>query len=447
VTGASVTCGRLLVAGGWSLVAGCSLLVETDPVQAADLGPVRPDERKQSAFDLFLIFAGANIVATTLQTGATIASSFGLGQAIALILAAAVLGSALVALLAPLGPRLGVPSIVAARDALGFRGAALVAALLYITNFAWFAINNVIAASLLARAFGPEGSERGWAIALGLAATVIVARGPSAVRAADRIAVPVMLIVGLVLTWALWQPAAPAAPPDGSVSRAGGFDIVIGYQVSWLLMFADYSRYTPSGARAGVAVFLGLFLTSLWFMPLGVVAARLAGTVDPGAMLEAAGAGVWSAILMALATITTNFVNVYMSTLAWKSLTRRSADQASVWSIGLIGTALALFSTGWLTRYADFMVLLGSVLIPVGGVLLAHFVILRRMPSIDRLYDAASPLRTAGGGFRWQGLCAWLAGTIVYFATRDIGATVPSMATAVAVYLAVSRPGRRHGHD
>ena len=38
-----------------------------DPVQ---LGPVPPHERTQPAFDLFLIFAGANIVATTLVTGA-----------------------------------------------------------------------------------------------------------------------------------------------------------------------------------------------------------------------------------------------------------------------------------------------------------------------------------------------------------------------------------------
>jgi purine-cytosine permease-like protein len=31
-----------------------------------------------------------------------------------------------------------------------------------------------------------------------------------------------------------------------------GLDVVIGYQVSWILMFADYSRYTRS-ARGSAA--------------------------------------------------------------------------------------------------------------------------------------------------------------------------------------------------
>jgi NCS1 family nucleobase:cation symporter-1 len=106
-------------------------------MRAADLGPVGLEQKTQSASDLFLIFAGANIVATTLQTGATLATAHGLGAALGLIAIGTGLGSAFVAVLAPLGSRLGVPSIVAARAVFGLRGAALVALLLYVTNFAW----------------------------------------------------------------------------------------------------------------------------------------------------------------------------------------------------------------------------------------------------------------------------------------------------------------------
>jgi purine-cytosine permease-like protein len=388
--------------------------------------------------DLFLIFAGANIVATTLQTGATLAPAFGLRAAAPLIIVAALLGSAVVALLAPLGPRFGVPSIIAIRDVLGMRGAALVALLLYVTNFAWFAINNVIAASALVAAFGPVHAERVWTVALGVLATVMVARGPAAVRAADRVAVPIMLVVGLLLTWALWQRPASDAPGAASMTPTGAFDIVVGYQVSWLLMFADFSRYSRSGRQAARAVFLGLFVTSLWLVPLGLVAARVAGSADPGTMLQAAGVGASGAVLMALATVTTNFVNVYMSTLAWKSLVPRAADQVSVWSIGLIGTALGLFSTAWLSRYADFMVLLGSVLIPVGGVLIAHFVLLRRQPRVEDLYDPHGRL-AARQGFQWPGMTAWMLGTVTYFIPSPIGATLPAMLVAVVAYLTLAR--------
>ena len=78
-----------------------------------------------------------------------------------------------------------------------------------------------------------------------------------------------------------------------------------------------------------MAVFLGLLLTSLWMMPLGLAAARVAGSQDPGAMMHAIGLGWAGAVLMVLATVTTNFVNIYMSGLAWKSLFPRTGDQWS----------------------------------------------------------------------------------------------------------------------
>src|SRR5688500_19092335 len=100
-----------------------------------------------------------------------------------------------------MGPRLGVPSVIAARAALGRRGAALLAVLLYITNFAWIALNNVIAASACARVLGGPGTEKAWALALGVLATAVVAAGPRAVGRADRVAVPLMVLTGALLLW------------------------------------------------------------------------------------------------------------------------------------------------------------------------------------------------------------------------------------------------------
>ena len=67
-------------------------------------------------------------------------------------------------------------------------------------------------------------------------------------------------------------------------------------------------------------MFLGLAVTALWFMPLGLVASLSAGSPDPGAMVYAVGIGWWGAVLLTVATLTTNFVNIYMSALAFKSL-------------------------------------------------------------------------------------------------------------------------------
>lgn len=411
-------------------------------MQPVEIGPVPENERTQSPLDIFLIFAAANIVATTLQVGASLASSFTFRIAIVTIVGGVVAGSLIVASVSPIGPRLGVPSIIATRAVLGLRGAAIVAVFLYLMNFAWIALNNVIAASAASQVAGGEG--RYWSIGLGLAATAVVAAGPRAVAIAARFSVPLLVLVGLAFTIALFRLPEVA---ETSVTGNGGrwfnsLDIVIAYQVSWILMFADYTRYTRSERGSVVAVFSGLALTSLWFMPLGLVAARVAGSHDPGTMTAALGLGIFGPLLHAVATITTNFVNIYLSALALKSLFPRVGQQFSIWSIGIIGTTLGAFSGQWLDRYADFMVLLGASLVPVGALLFAHFFLLKVPVRPADLYDREGPY-SSGLGFSPGAILAWATGTIVYFKAAEVGGTLPAIVATIAVYLVARRIGKR----
>jgi purine-cytosine permease-like protein len=412
-------------------------------VNAVDIGPIAPAERRQPALDLFLIFACANIVATTFQTGASLVPAFSLPSALTLVAIGGLSGSLLIALLSAVGPRLGVPSVVAARAALGMRGAGLVALLLYATNFAWIAVNNVIAASACAHLAGGPGSERAWAVGLGIVSTLIVAGGPRLVARADRLAVPLLTVVGVVLTVAcLRLPSSVLwAPGTGALSWLRGLDIVVGYQVSWILMFADYSRYTASARRGSVAVFLGLALTSLWLMPLGAIASRAATSSDPGAMLQALKLGLSGAVLMTVATVTTNFVNIYMSSLALRVLVPKAGDQVTVWSTGLIAAGLSLFSGAWLDRYASFMMVLGGILVPVGGILLARFYVMRSPVRVESLYDKSGEF-SRSWGFDVSGLTAWACGGATYYMASGIGGTMPSLVVAVGVYLVLKRMPR-----
>lgn len=402
-------------------------------MQPVEIGPVPLHERTQRPLDIFFIFAAANIVATTLQVGASLASGFSFTTALVTIAGGVIAGSAIVASLAPIGPRLGVPSIIAVRAVLGFRGAAIVAIFLYLMNFAWIALNNVIAASAATQVAGGSGPV--WSIGLGLAATAVVAAGPRAVTLAARFAVPLLVLVGLLFTFALFRLPSVSTAVTGGEPWFSALDIVIAYQVSWILMFADYTRYTRSERGSAIAVFSALALTSLWFMPLGLVAAHVAGSDDPGAMTASLGLGILGPLLHAVATITTNFVNIYLSALALRSLFPRVGQQFSVWSIGIIGTTLGAFSGQWLDRYADFMVLLGASLVPVGSLLFAHFFLLRVTVETDDLYRSDGPYgRTFG--FSPAALLAWAAGTTTYFLATSIGGTLPAIIVTIAVYLA-----------
>jgi NCS1 family nucleobase:cation symporter-1 len=253
--------------------------------------------------------------------------------------------------------------------------------------------------------------------------------------------VPLLAAVAIALTIACARALrGPLAAPVSTMSWSRGLDVVIGYQVSWILMFADYSRYTRSARGSATAVFLGLALTSAWMMPLGAIAARVAGSTDPGTMLSALGLGAAGAVLLTIATLTTNFVNIYMSSLAWKSLFPKARDGAVVWSIGLIGTALSAIPGVWLEQYTNFMIVLGAVLVPVGGVLLAHYSAEGTTHDLTpALYDDRGPFR----GVNRAGVLAWTAGIATYFAAGSIGGTVPALIVSIVAYIGLRRAIQR----
>jgi NCS1 family nucleobase:cation symporter-1 len=412
-------------------------------MRAVDLSPLHEHEQTERPVDLFLIFVGANIVATTLQVGASLPATLGLGTALGVIAVGAVAGAALVAALAPIGTRLRVPSIVAVRATLGFSGAQTLAFLLFITNFAWIALNNVIAASICVRLTN-VGTAGLWATAIGLLATLVVLAGPRAAGLVDRIAVPLLLLSGGVFTLACWRAPWPAwstgDAPSGDLLR--GLDVVAGYQVSWLLMFADYPRFVRSARGAGIAVFLGLALTALWFMPLGLIASSVAQSSDPGAMVFALGLGWWGAMLLALATLTTNFVNIYMSALALRSLRPAVPDGAAVWLIGAVGAVLSLLSNAWIEQFAGLTLLLAGAFVPIGGILLAHYFVLRRPVRVPDLYDESGPY-SMGSGWSVAGTAAWMLGALVFYIAQPIGGSLPCLAASMLIYIVLAR--RRDG--
>ena len=226
-------------------------------MDAADLSPVPESQRTQPAFDLFLIFAAANIVATTLQTGAVLGARYGRTDVVVLVVAGACFGASLVAMLAPVGSRTGVPSMIAARAPLGYRGAQLVSGLLYLTNFAWIAVNNTIAASVCAQVLGGTETARLWSAGLGVLATAVVARGPRAVGHADRIAMPIMVVAGAFLTWAAFTlpprtDLVSSLPPPTGALGAGRRDRLSGVVAADVRGLLALHALAARGSNGGV---------------------------------------------------------------------------------------------------------------------------------------------------------------------------------------------------
>ncbi len=404
-----------------------------------DLRPIPASRRTASTLDVLLLFAGANIVTTTLVTGGSLAADFSFAQSVALILIGGGLGTALIATLARLGPRYGLPSMVLLRHPFGDLGAAAISSILILTNFAWIALNNVIAGRAMARLTG--GPEWPWNLAVGGIAVAIAMVGPRAMALFDRVAVPLLLLVGAMLTWALFGDASRTVlsqPGSGESSLLSGLDLVIGYQVSWCLMFADYTRFQRREGDASRAAFFGLAITSAWLMVLGAGAGQLGGGNDPTDMVLGAGLPLAALVLMALSTVTTNFVNLYLSSLAIKNLRPQAPSRPTILMVGVVGTVFGLLSPHILDRYAGFMGWIGTTLLPIVGIALVHF------------FWLAPRIKNPAEVPRWRGaaLIAWLVGVVTYQSLGrwgwPFGATLPTLLATAVAYALLSR---KTAHD
>ena len=402
-----------------------------------DLEPIAAERRTASFWDVLLLFAGANIVTTTLVTGGSLAPAFSFRQAIALVVVGTIVGTVPIALLARLGPRFGLPTMVLLRHPFGRQGAAAISLFLILTNFAWIALNNLIAAEAMEKLLGGKNWE--WSLAVGGIAVAIAVTGPKAMALFDKVAVPLLAIVAVGITWALFGAAGREAltrAGSGGISLLAGFDIVVGYQVSWSLMFADYTRYQADERRASRAVAAGLALSSLWLMGIGAGAGAAGGGNSPTDMVLGLGLPLGALLLIALSTITTNFVNIYLSSLALKNLWPRAPEWPTVLAVGGVGTAFGLLSPHLLDRYATFMGWIATLLLPLLAVAICHFFVRFR-----KLADARDAPR-----WRLAGIAGWAAGVLTYQGLEHLawrwGATVPTLVVAAAVYLLFSRPAK-----
>ena len=143
-------------------------------------------------------------------------------------------------------------------------------------------------------------------------------------------------------------------------------------------MFADYTRFQRAESGAATAVFLGLALSSLWLIGLGAAAGRIGGANDPTAMILGAGLPIAALLLMALSTITTNFVNLYLSALAVRNLWHRAPPRPTVLLVGAIGILFGLLSPDLLDQYAGFMGWIGTGFLPLAAITVVHFFVLHR---------------------------------------------------------------------
>jgi len=385
--------------------------------------PVPASLRRLRGLDVAVLWGDLSIGLLVLLTGALLVPALGLPTALVAIAVGTAIGCLPLAVVGLAGAREGVPAMVLFRPVLGVRGSWLPSAanllqLLGWTTFEFWAMTRV-ADAVGERLFGFRAPGL-WLAVVAIVCTALALAGPifTVRRWLERFGVWIVAGVAAWLTvrlvavgdlGALWR-----APGAGGLPFWLAVDLVVAMPVSWLPLVADFDRFARSGREAFAGTYVGYALGNAWFYALGALLVLAAGAspdvLDLGTTIAAvAGGGV---VLLALLVGESDqaMANVYSAAVTVQNVAPSLPQRPLIVAVGVAGVvgAAAIGDAAALSLEA-FLLLLGSVFVPLAGVFVAHWAVLHR-----GRYGEAALFEAAHAGVRWVALIPWTLGFVAF---------------------------------
>jgi putative hydroxymethylpyrimidine transporter CytX len=411
--------------------------------------PVPPSARRLGFWDFAVLWGDLGIGLLVLLAGSFLVPALSLPEAVLAILVGSVIGVALLAATAAIGAQAGVPTMVCLRPALGLRGSYAPTALNVAQLLGWTVFELVImghaANAVSRRLFGLDAYAL-WLAVFGAIVIGLGVWGPLAVvrQWLAKFAVWVMLATTTWLTWllltrydvtALWSRAG-----TGGLSFWAAVDIVIAMPISWLPLVCDYTRFARHRDAAVWGTALGYWVANVWFYGLGALVLLAAQvTQEPRGFVEAVAllAGPLALLVLLVDETDEAWADLYSCAVSVQNVFPDVPLRGLVAVLGAVSCMVALVLD--VTRYEHFLLLIGSVFVPLFGVLAADYL-------AGRGEYSAAELSVPPDRVNWRGLAAWALGVLTYLAIARklavvglpglpaVGASLPSLFVAGLAY-------------
>lgn len=408
--------------------------------------PVPHDRRRLSGLDLAVLWGDLSVGLLVMVTGALLVPALGFPRALLAIVVGSVIGCLPLALVGLAGEREGVPSMVLFRPVLGLRGSFVPSALNLLQLVGWTAVEfwamgqvaNVAAREL----FGLD-APGVWTAVVAALCTALALGGPVLVvrRWLERFGIYVLLATAVWITVralgagdldAIWR-----GPGEGGLPFWLAVDLVIVMPISWLPLVADYTRFARPGTGGFAGTYLGYLAGNVWFYALGALLVLGAGATADVLGIGTAVAGAAGGALLLLALLVGEsdnaFADLYSAAVSIQNVAPKAPQRLLVAALGGLAFGLALALS--MERYELFLLLIGSVFVPLFGVFAADWIVRARGRfGPERLF--------ADTGVRWLALAPWLAGFVLYHWSVPTGpdAWVTAVRTVFADWLGAPFP-------
>src|SRR5215212_1675586 len=394
---------------------GAYLIDEKTPSWGIE--PVPERLRVLGLVDTMLLWSNLSVSLLVIVLGAVLVPALSLPDALIAIVVGAIAGNLLLGLAGLIGADARVPGMVVLRAPLGRRGSYAPTLVNVAQNLGWSTFELIVistaAAALSRKVFGFEGRWL-WALLFRLVAVALALLGPIGFvrRYVRKFAVWAVVASMIYLTWwvldksnlhAFWR-----AHGTGGLSLGSGIDLVIGSIISWTPLAADYTRFSRDRRSAFFGTGIGYFVPTLWCFGLGtllVLSRNVTDAADVPAAVAAGGA-VSAFALLALTVDESDeaFADIYSTAVSIQNVLPRVSQRLLIIAVSAAATVGAIAID--LRSYQSFLFLLGSVFVPLFGVLLADWLL---AGAHYRERDFFS-----GPAVRVEQIAAWLVGFALY---------------------------------
>ena len=407
------------------------------------INPVPPKHRILGGIDYFILWSSLGVGLLVFSAGSFL-SETPFYHALLAIIIGSIAGSVLLSMAGKIGSDHAVPSLIGIRPAFGLYGSYLAAVLNIIQLIGWTTF-EILILSKAAEQLTNMHVTFVWNIIFGVIITLLGIFGPLFLvkQWLSKFAIWIVYASSaIILVTLLFQNLPNVMSGEGKdMSFFVALDIVIAMPISWMPLVSDYNRFAKTSKGAFIGTLIGFSITNIIFYVGGL----LFGVGDISSIIISIQAILSGFILLVMIVdeIDNAFADIYSAAISSQSIFHNLNQRHLIIGFSIVSTILAIFVS--IEGYEQFLFLIGALFIPLFGVLLTdYFVIKRGKYQNDMMYG--NKIIKIG----YPAIIAWAIGAVLYYLLSQlspiylaqlptIGSTIPSLIISSLLYLLITK--------
>lgn len=372
-----------------------------------------PLENRKSFWSLTSVLLGFTFFTATMWAGGALGTAFSFTELVLIITLGNLLLGAYVATLGYISFKSGLNTVMMGRFCFGEFGSKLTDLILGVTQIGWYAWGTATVAIILTEFLELDPAYTKYLMVFfGFAFCWTAIIGYKGLEKLSIVAVPMMLILIFISIFISFKDAGGIEKlmnivPSTELTFSAALTLVFGTFASGGTQATNWIRFASSSKTAITSSLLAFFLGNGFMIFIGTIGALVYQQPDIVEVIKIQGILGLGIIMLFLNIWTTQDNTVYNFSVAGCNFVRTEKRKLVTFIGAAIGTLLAIL--GMYEWLVPFIILLGTFIPPIGGIILADFFI-KYKQKYPRIKEVQLPF------INWNGITTYiLASACAYF--------------------------------